>query len=159
MVNIYIVYKPLIIIVRNLKMDVSTAFVAEETKEQKRLRLKRLLRDKVNRNNNNNNIKQTLLKDPQTALLSLGVEDKLLLDNAKNIVNSAKNIATKKNVSLPASTITSAEPTSTSSQTKTMWGEEDTDDDEGLPELPPGFKREPSKSENSDDDEELPENI
>ncbi len=145
--------------------DCTMTTTVEETKEQKRMRLKKLLREKINRSSNNNStMRQALMKDPQTALLSLGVDDKLVLDNAKNIVNSAKKIANKNNVSLPASTTASLQDTSETasfqySQPKTAWAETDTDDEE-LPELPPCFKRELSKSENnSDGDEELPENI
>lgn len=96
--------------------------VSLETAEEKRRRLKKLLREKINDRNSNNmgNFRKSLLTDPQTALLSMGVDDKSILENADKLVKSAVSGNVKSTASQK------------SKQTKVDFH----DSDEDLPEIP-----------------------
>lgn len=107
---------------------------SDETPAEKRIRLKKLLREKTQRNKSCPSVtRNTLLSDPQTALLSMGVDDKCILDNAKMLVKSAKSLANSKQ--LPKSHKTdknTAKKSESMSSKKVMFD----DSDEELPEIP-----------------------
>ena len=111
---------------------------SDETPEEKRIRLKKLLREKTQRNKPSLSVtRNTLLSDPQTALLSMGVDDKCILDNAKTLVKSAKSLANSKQLSkLPKTDKTpisnTAKQLESMSSKKVIFD----DSDEELPEIP-----------------------
>lgn len=55
--------------------------------------LKKKLRDQIKgaRNNNRGNLSQQLKKDPQSTLMSLGIDDANILKNAKDIVKNPQS--------------------------------------------------------------------
>ena len=107
---------------------------SDETPAEKRIRLKKLLREKTQRNKSSPSVtRNTLLSDPQTALLSMGVDDKCILDNAKTLIKSAKSLANSKQ--LPKSHKTdknAAKKLESMSSKKVIFN----DSDEELPEIP-----------------------
>ena len=65
----------------------------DEEDKPSREELKQRLRQKIKEGRNNtSSMSETLKKDPTTALLTLGVDDIGILNNSKQIVNSAKQM-------------------------------------------------------------------